>query len=96
MKKILCIVLAVFLAGALAAGFFIRRHQQSVIGRDRALEIALADAGLSRAEVHDVDVDYESENGYARYEVSFEQGLRDYEYGVDAKTGQILYGGVER
>ena len=53
-KKRLLVVLVLVLTAALVAGIVIGRHGRSVIGRDRALEIALADAGFTRAQVRDV------------------------------------------
>ena len=96
MKKAFLIGFVLILAAALIVGFFLWRGSAGRIGRDRALEIALNDAGLTRAEVRDVSVDFERENSTAFYEVSFEQGLQEYEYAVDAASGKILYGGRDR
>ena len=68
MKKILTILLVIILLGAAIGGFFIYRHASTTIGREAAIEAALADAGLTRSGAYDIDVDYE--HGY--YEVSFE------------------------
>ena len=90
MKKILLVCLCILLVAALAAGFFAWRSASSRIGKDRALAISLEDAGLSRADVHDVEVDFEREYGLSYYEVSFEQGFRDFDYRIDAASGNIL------
>lgn len=90
MKKILIVCLCILLVAALAAGFFAWRSVSSRIGKDRALAISLEDAGLSRADVHDVEVDFEREYGLSFYEVSFEQGFKDFEYRIDAASGNIL------
>ena len=89
MKKIVIAILVVLLLGAAVGGFFIFRHASSVIGRDAAVQIALKDAGLERAQVYDVDVDYE----HGWYEVEFESGRGDFAYRIDARTGEILTGG---
>ena len=91
MKKKIFALIVVLLAAALVALFFVWRGASSRIGQDRALEIALGDAGLTRQEVRDVDVDYEREHGAGVYEVSFEKGAAEYEYSIDAKTGEILF-----
>ncbi len=86
MKKILIVLLVIILLGAAVAGFFVYRRASTTIGRDAAVEAALADAGLTRSVAHDIDVDYE--HGY--YEVSFESAAGEFEYRIDAKTGAVL------
>ena len=86
MKKILIVLLVIILLGAAVAGFFVYRRASTTIGRDAAVEAALADAGLTRSGAHDIDVDYE--HGY--YEVSFESATGEFEYRIDAKTGAVL------
>ena len=61
------------------------------IGEDKALEIALADAGLSKDDVTltAVKLDYEDDRGVYEYEVEFHQGQTEYDYSIDAVTGEI-------
>ncbi len=91
MKKVLTILLVIVLLGAAVGGFFIYRHVSSTIGRDAAVQIALKDAGLERNQAYDLDVDYE--HGY--YEIDFESGKGDFSYRIDARTGEILTGGID-
>lgn len=91
MKKILTILLVIVLLGAAIGGFFIYRHVSSTIGKDAAVQIALKDAGLERNQAYDLEVDYE--HGY--YEVDFESGKGDFSYRIDARTGEILTGGID-
>ncbi len=91
MKKILTILLVIVLLGAAVGGFFIYRHVSSTIGKDAAVQIALKDAGLERNQAYDLDVDYE--HGY--YEIDFESGKGDFSYRIDARTGEILTGGID-
>lgn len=91
MKKILTILLVIVLLGAAIGGFFIYRHVSSTIGKDAAVQIALKDAGLERNQAYDLEVDYE--HGY--YEVEFESGKGDFSYRIDARTGEILTGGID-
>ena len=92
MKKALAILLVILLLGAAIGGFFIYRHRSSTIGRDAAVQIALKDAGLERSQAHDIDVEYE----HGWYEVDFESGKGDFSYRIDARTGDILSGGIDR
>lgn len=86
MKKVLAVILVVIVLGLAIGGFFIYRG----ISRANAmLDIALKDAGLTRAQIYDYDVEYE--HGY--YEVEFDSGMQEYFYRIDAKTGEILAGG---
>ena len=61
------------------------------IGEDKALEIALGDAGLSKDQVSNAyaHLDYDDDRGKYEYEVSFHQGTTEYDYDVDALTGDI-------
>ena len=86
MKKALIIVLVLLIIGALIGGFFIYRHTSSTIGRKAAIEIALQDAGIDRANAYDIDADYE----HGWYEVNFETAQGEFEYRIDGRTGEIL------
>ena len=86
MKKLLTLILVIILLGAAIGGFLIYRHASTTIGKDAALEAALADAGLTRSGAYDIDVDYE--HGY--YEVSFESAAGEFEYRIDARSGAVL------
>ena len=60
------------------------------IGKNAALQAALEDAGLIPGEVTDIDIEYEKTLSSAWYEVDFESGKAEYEYRIDAYTGEIL------
>jgi uncharacterized membrane protein YkoI len=60
------------------------------IGKEAAIDIALAHAGLKRADIRDLQCELDRENGIMVYEVEFESGRYDYEYDIDAATGKIL------
>ncbi len=64
---------------------------EGAITADEAFEKALTHAGISRSDAKDVDIEAEKENGAYVYEVSFEKGLFEYEYIIDAMTGEILH-----
>lgn len=65
------------------------------IGKDKAKAIALEDAGVTEAEVYDLDVDFDYEQGVLVYEVDFELGSTEYDYDIDARSGEILRSHVE-
>ena len=62
------------------------------IGKTEALEIALTDAGLTKDQVVDIDIELERSAGSAWYEIDFEGGRTEYEYIIDAHSGEILSG----
>lgn len=65
------------------------------IGKDKAKAIALEAAGVTEAEVYDLDVDFDYELGVLVYEVDFELGRTEYDYDIDALSGEILRSHVE-
>ena len=72
-------------------GFLLGRGSGSTIGREEALAIALEQAGLSKSDVNDIDIELERrKNGSPRYEVDFEYLGADYDCFIDAVTGQVL------
>lgn len=60
------------------------------ISVDKAKDIALKHAGVSAANARFVKSKLDSENGRKIYEVEFYVGRSEYEYDIDAITGQIL------
>ncbi len=67
-------------------------NEDGLIGLERAKEIALASAGVdAHTAIFDAeDTKLESERGKYVYEVSFTAGDYEYEYEIDALTGEIL------
>lgn len=70
--------------------------KQSYIGSSKAKSIALGHAGVSASSVRDLDVDLDRENGRMVYEVEFEHNGLEYDYEIDAYTGEILWWKSER
>ncbi len=64
------------------------------IGIEKAKEIALTHAGLGNTVFVDGDLDLDG--GRAVYELDFEAGGIEYEYDIDAVTGEILRSHSER
>ena len=57
---------------------------------EEAKAIALKDADLAEADVRDLEVELDLDDGPAHYDVDFEKGSDDYDYDIDAVTGEIL------
>lgn len=92
-KKIIIIATVVLILAAVAAGsiyYFVVIPNGNYVGKDAAREAAFAKLGVTAAEVKELDVDLEREDGYHYYEVSFTHGTTEYEYAVDAETCEIV------
>lgn len=62
----------------------------SAFGNDKLNEKAFSDAGVNNAEVRDVESELDVKNGKEVYEVEFESNGHEYDYDIDANTGEIL------
>ena len=60
------------------------------ITASQALESALKHAGLSKSQVSDIDIDLDRDNDMLIYEVDFNFGNVEYDYDVNAETGEII------
>ena len=60
------------------------------IGTDRAKEIALAHAGVPADQTAGLEASLDCEDGRMVYEVEFRFDGREYEYDIDAKTGDVV------
>ncbi len=65
-------------------------NADSYIGMDQAKAAAVAHAGLDVSDVVFTKTKLEQEHGYAEYEIKFYRGRMEYEYTIDAFTGDIL------
>ena len=68
---------------------------QMPIGRDEALEIAKTHAGLTDAGLT-WEVDPELDEVPPHYEVELHQGGQEYEYKIQAYTGEVLYNNTKQ
>ena len=89
-KTAIIVLIVLLVLGGAVGGYFIWRHQTSYIGGDKALQTALDQAGLTSAQVYDIDTEFEKERSSAWYEVDFETMGTEYEYIIDAASGSIL------
>ncbi len=71
--------------------------EESLIGRDEALRIALEKAQTTKEEIFDLDIDIDFEKKFSTlvYEVEFEFNSMEYEYKLNAKNGEILEEEIE-
>ena len=60
------------------------------ISREKAMEIALADAGTAESSVRFVRSDLDRDDGRMIYDVEFYDDGTEYDYEIDAYTGDIL------
>ncbi len=67
-----------------------KASQKAYIGQDRAEAIALAHAGIARADVLKLKSDLETEQGMMVYDVDFNTRNMEYEVLVNAETGGIV------
>lgn len=68
----------------------------SYITPDEAKEIALNHASVSAADARWDDREVDLENGKTIYELSFDANGLEYEYDIDARTGEVLKAHSER
>ena len=61
----------------------------SVMDRNGALDLALADAGLAAEEITLTRQELERESGKPYYEIAFTSGGYDYQYEIDASSGAV-------
>lgn len=63
---------------------------KAYIGQEAAKNAALAHAGVSAADVVWNTVEFDSDDGVIVYEVEFATAAAEYEYDIDARTGDVL------
>lgn len=57
--------------------------------------IAYQHAGVTEADVRDIDEDWENRTNTTVYELDFEVNGVEYEYGLDGYTGEVIYSNSE-
>ena len=62
----------------------------SGITKDQALDIALKQAGVAKKNAQYISVHKDYDDGREIFEVKFYVGMTEYNYDVDAVTGQII------
>ena len=60
------------------------------IGAEKAKNIALAHASVAESDARELEVGFDTEDGMIVYEVEFKSAGYEYDYEIDAKTGNII------
>lgn len=55
-----------------------------------AKNAALSHAGLEESQVSNIDIDLDRDNGVLIYEVDFNSGNTEYDYDINAETGEVI------
>ena len=63
---------------------------KAYIGEEKAKEIAFAHAGIAAEDIYFYEMDMDVEKGVMVYEIDFKCGGYEYEYDVDAQTGDVV------
>lgn len=65
-------------------------NNKTQLTKDEALNYALKHAGVSRNEVKVKEIELDRDDGRLIYEIEFYTSNREYDYDIDAYTGQVL------
>lgn len=87
---IVCIIAAVAVIGGGAAAYAINIAERNSIGEDKALEIALADAGVSNEKASRQRAHLSLEDGVLVYDVEFNVNMAEFEYEIKASDGTVI------
>lgn len=60
------------------------------IGKDKAREIVLTDADVADADIKYFNIYLDSDDGQMKYEIEFATNNFEYDYEIDATTGDII------
>ena len=60
-----------------------------VIGKDKALKIALSHSGVAAKDASQIENEYDQDDGRANYEIEFWANGYEYDYEIDAQTGKV-------
>lgn len=91
-KKILA---AAVLTAAVVSGVFAGCGNDSDIGRDAALEVALGDAGVNESDATRLRVSEDRDDGRKVYEIRFDVEDKEYDYEIQASDGAIISSDIE-
>ena len=71
------------------------QNSNNYIGEDAAKEIALTHAGVAAADCTELKVELDTDDAVVHYDVDFKAGGTEYDYDIDAATGDILQSNSE-
>lgn len=90
-KKILTVLIVVPVLAALLAGTGIAVFNAKYISHKEAVKIALAESATDGQILREVDCDFEWSPYSAWYEIDIDIHGYEYDYSIDAVTGEILH-----
>lgn len=90
-KKILTALVIVLVLAVLIAVIGIIVFNSKYIGPREAVEIALAESAVERQNLREVDCEFEWSPYSVWYDVSIDIHGFEYEYSIDAVTGEVLH-----
>ncbi len=62
----------------------------TAVSAAKAKEIALAHAGISASDARFIRAELDTDDGIKVYEIEFTAGTTEYDYGINAQTGEII------
>lgn len=65
-------------------------NTRSMLSENEAKEIALKDAGVNETAISNYKIKLDTDDGIKQYEIDFDAGGYEYDYEIDAVSGQIL------
>lgn len=98
MKKVSIGICALAVAAAIGAGVLMSSAstaEKNSVGAEKALEIALNDAGISKEQAKEKSSVFTKEHGKYVFDVEFDFENREYDYLIGAKDGSIVSREVE-
>ncbi|MBR1762554.1 MAG: PepSY domain-containing protein [Eubacterium sp.] len=98
-KNIIAIICGVVAAAVIITGTLVsmgKMREKDSIGSSAALMIALNDAGVGKEEAKNTKSNFEREDGKYIFDVEFDANGYEYEYNIDAKSGEILKRDVDK
>ena len=79
----------------MVSGVFTGCGNDSDIGRDAALEVALGDAGVNESDATRLRVSEDRDDGRKVYEIRFDVEDKEYDYEIQASDGAIISSDIE-
>ena len=98
MKKAIIGICAIAVAAAIGTGAVFSSAstaEKNSVGAEKALEIALSDAGISKEQAKDKSSVFTKEHGKYVFDVDFDFENMEYDYKIAAKNGAIVNREVE-
>ena len=91
MKKTMITSLIAAMTFAIAATpVFAARPKAGTISESKAKQVAVKDAGFKESQVTFTKVQLETDDGRLEYEIDFNKEQFEYDYEIDATTGDII------